>query len=429
MPQDEACASKAAEIVKGRKDPAGEIVIKVYSYNPPFYAIYRTRDRLIVQFADDDSLRSQQRARIVPLMPMRGQINGLINGWRSANDDGSTDLGEGEDDGVEKPPAPPAGFWSARLQRWWTRGKHEQFRKVCRYDRRVADAIITLLEDENNLKLAQELLAQVKNDLIAERTATARGQYVNLAFLLVVGLVVLTGLLTGGAFDRVHHFPFVLGPVWTAVSGGAVGAFFSIATGLKNRDVVIDLQNRENRIDVTLRMIIGAISGAILYSLFATGLVTTTLFDKKAIVHGPIAVGPSYNDLTVFLVGFVAGFLERLVPNLLSKTNFGTAEPAGKDTPVQIVPAASDGSQAGKGGAAGVNPAESGASAEDGAADGAPEDAPVAEGAEDGNAGTAEAEETAAPDSTPVANPDAAAVPDNPDATPLAEEQPRPQGA
>jgi hypothetical protein len=415
MPQDETCASSAKEIVKGRKDPAGEPIIKVYSYNPPFYAIYRTRDRLIVQFADSDALRSQQRARIVPLMPMRGQINGLIDGWRSANDDGTVDTdAEGEGNG-ERKEAERTGLWRA-LPDWGASAKREQFRKVCRYDRRVADAIITLLEDENNLKLAQELLAQVKNDLIAERTAIARGQYVNRAFVLVVALVGLTGLLTGGFFDRVHQFPFVLGPVWTAVSGGVVGAFFSIATGLKNRDVVIDLQNRENRIDVTLRMVIGAISGAILYSLFATGLVTTTLFEKKAIVHGPIAVGPVYNDLTVFLIGFVAGFLERLVPNLLSKTNFGTAEPAGRDTPVQVVPAGE--AQAGKGGA-GANPAGGGGDAGDVVE---AVDPSAADGIESEDAGQAEETETVASESAPVDNPDAAetatAVPDNPDAVP-----------
>jgi hypothetical protein len=342
MPNDEACASKVEDIVKGAKDPAGERILKVYSYNPPLYAIYRTRDRMIVHFADPDQepLRSQQRARIVPLMPMRGQINGLINGWRSANDDGTVDgeaTGRSHNAGNEdKPDASPPGFFSGPLAWRRTRVKREQFRKVYRYDRRVADAIITVLEDGNNLELAQELLAQVKNDLIAERTAIARGQYVDRAFLLVIGMVGLTTLLTAGTFDSIYRFPPELGPVWTAVSGGTVGAFFSIVTGLKSRDVVIDLQNRENRIDVTLRMVIGAISGAILYSLFATDLVSTAVFDNQAIVHGP-AEG-SYNGLTVFLIGFVAGFFERLVPNLLSKTNFGTAEPAGKDTPVQVVP-------------------------------------------------------------------------------------------
>ncbi|ATY34131.1 hypothetical protein [Sphingomonas psychrotolerans] len=392
MPNDEACASKVEDIVKGAKDPAGERILKVYSYNPPLYAIYRTRDRMIVHYADPDQepLRSQQRSRIVPLMPMRGQINGLINGWRSANDDGTVDgeaTGRSHNAGSDdKPDASPPGFFSGPLDWRRTRAKREQFRKVYRYDRRVADAIITVLEDGNNLELAQELLAQVKNDLIAERTAIARGQYVDRAFLLVIGMVGLTTLLTAGAFDSIHRFPPELGPVWTAVSGGTVGAFFSIVTGLKSRDVVIDLQNRENRIDVTLRMVIGAISGAVLYSLFATDLVSTAVFDNQAIVHGPTE--GSYNGLTVFLIGFVAGFFERLVPNLLSKTNFGTAEPAGKDTPVQVVPT------------------------------------PGANGPA----------ETAATDATVVDQPDpveaaTAAVSDSPDITIGTEEPPRPAGA
>ncbi|MDT8759367.1 hypothetical protein MZO42_11725 [Sphingomonas psychrotolerans] len=405
MPQDEACASKVAEIVKGRKDPAGELIIKVYSYNPPLYAIYRTRDRLIVQFADSElaPLREQQRARIVPLMPMRGQINGLINGWRSANDDGSS---ESETDGDaegnrEKPEARALGWWGGLLEPRRAAARREQFRKVCRYDRRVADAIITVLEDEANLKLAQELLAQVKNDLIAERTAIARGQYVKLAALLAVGVVALTGLLAAGFFDRLHRFPIELTPVWTAVAGGTIGAFFSVATGLKTRDVVIDLQNRENRIDVMLRMVIGAISGAILYSLFATGLVSTTLFKREIIVRGA-EVGPSYSDLTVFLIGFVAGFFERLVPNLLSKTNFGTAEPAGKDTPVQVAPAPGDEGRGGKENAAGAVAEGNGEAAP-------PADAPAVEALqEDAVAAPAGAADAGAAEAGTVDNPDAA---------------------
>ena len=164
---------------------------------------------------------------------------------------------------------------------------------------------------------------------------------------------------------------------------------------------------------------IGAISGAILYSLLATGLVTTKLFEKDVIVHGPATIGADYDDLAVFLVGFVAGFLERLVPNLLSKTNFGTAEPAGKDTPVQVVPAASDGGQEGKAGTAGAS-----ANGE-GDAELATDPASVTQEAEGVLAEQVEAPEAVAVDDADPAAQETAVVPDNPDTG----EQPRPQGA
>jgi hypothetical protein len=329
-------ALTVVEVEEGGLDQAGDPILKVYTYNPPDYAIYRTRDRLIVQYSEKPDLRVQQRARVTPLAPMRGQINGLIDGWRSADDDEPVDAAEGGSGG---------------LFHWWRqRGKREQFRKVCRYDRRVADAIITALEDEKSLELAQTLLAQVKNDLISERTAIARGQYVTRAVLLLLAMVGITGLLASGQFDRFHAFAFNLTPAWTALAGGSIGAFFSIITGLKSRDVVIDLQNRENRIDVTLRMVIGAVAGVILYCLFAAGFVTTKLFPTSEIVYRtPHEVGSAYREFTVFLIGFVAGFSERLVPSLLSKTNFGTPEPAGQDTPVKKVsrPEAADAAGAG----------------------------------------------------------------------------------
>lgn len=328
MTEQAARALTVAEIEQGRLDQSGDPILKVYSYNPPDFAIYRTRDRLIVQYSEAPAMRAQQRARVVPLAPMRGQINGLIDGWRRADEDDSGDAAE----------TGRGGGWRNPIAWWRRRSTREQFRRVCRYDRRVADAIIIAIEDEKALELAQTLLAQVKNDLIAERTAIARGQYVVRSILMVLGMVALTGLVAGGALSRIHAFAFNLTPVWTAIAGGSIGAFFSIATGLKSRDIVIDLQNRENRIDVTLRMAIGAIAGAVLYGLFAAEFVTTKLFTAKELVYRSVhAVGPDYSEFTVFLIGFVAGFSERLVPNLLSKTNFGSPEPAGQDTPVKKV--------------------------------------------------------------------------------------------
>lgn len=337
-------ALTVVEVEQGRLDQAGDPILKVYTYNPPDYAIYRTRDRLIVQYSEAPELRVLQRARVVPLAPMRGQINGLIDGWRRADDDGPADADDTS-----------AGDGGSNPFSWWRRrARREQFRKVCRYDRRVTDAIIIAIEDDKGLELAQTLLAQVKNDLIAERTTIARGQYVTRAILMVFAMVAITGLVAGGALDRVHAFAFNLTPVWTAIAGGSIGAFFSIATGLKSRDIVIDLQNRENRIDVTLRMTIGAIAAAILYGMFAAGFITTKLFAPSDILYRSAhEVGTRYSEFTVFVIGFVAGFSERLVPNLLSKTNFATPEPAGQDTPVKKVSTP----QAGGEGAAEAKPA------------------------------------------------------------------------
>lgn len=390
MADETANSQPVKDVHAGALDPAGDAIIKVYSYNPPFYAIYRTRDRLIVQLADDPLVRARQRSAVSSLAPMRGQINGLIDGWRHAGlgSDGKP-LDESASGESEKP-------WV------FAPSRSDQYKRACRYDRRVADALITVLDEAGapisptesalTLETAQTLLAQVKNDIIAERTSIARAQYVRWALFMMAGVLIVTGLLSSGVLNWLHNFGRPVMPAWTAVSGGAIGAFFSIAIGLKSRDVVIDLQNRENQLDVVLRMSIGAISGAVLYCLLASGLVTTSLVDSKRIVLPAHGVG-QYSDIVVFLIGFVAGFFERLVPDMLNKTNFGTPEPAGQDTPVRkplpVDPGAAGGVAAGavdvpddiKPAAAVTGDAPRGAEDAAAASAAAPEEQPVPAGA------------------------------------------------
>ncbi|MBV9931077.1 MAG: hypothetical protein JO013_09040 [Alphaproteobacteria bacterium] len=360
---------KVSDIQPGAKDPAGDIVISIFSFSPPHYAIYRTCTRLKVQFADDADEAARQGKILSSLAPIRGQINGLIDGWHS---EGLQDLaamlqsarpqaragqgvvgGGGADAGGAGGGAAGAGgvgaggagaggagaAGTATAKRFrdrflhWVADRAGNLKRACRYDRRVADALVTVLEDATSIEIAQTLLNQVKNDIIAERTSIARAQYVRWAILLLLGEILVAWALASGWVARFHAFQAPVLPAWTALSGGAFGALFSIAVGIKSRDISIDLQKIENRVDVVLRMLIGGIAGGVLFALLASELVQVKLVPLSRLRFGD----PDYSDITVFLVGFVAGFFERLVPQLLDKTNFGTAEPAGQDTPVKQV--------------------------------------------------------------------------------------------
>src|SRR4249920_3911932 len=93
-----------AEVKDQGLDAAGVRITSVYVRQAPHYAIYRTDERVMVHFADAEAEAKRQSATLAPLNPLRGDINGLIDGWRSSK--------------------------KARLQ---ARAK--------RYDRRVADAL------------------------------------------------------------------------------------------------------------------------------------------------------------------------------------------------------------------------------------------------------------------------------------------------
>lgn len=305
---------------QGRKDEAGNEIICVYFRDPPAYAVYRTPQRVVVCFADDEDEAREQRGRLSPLTPLRGQITALINGWQTAGQ--PEDPAGQREDSAGKPEDTLGQPEDRGMSRWWRAlsradQRHRETRKRAeRYNRRVADAIVTGLE--NDVATAHALLADVKNDIISERTSMARNHYLVLAFvfsLLLIAFSVTMPRIPGLIFSSPSFEN-----IWTGLFGGTVGAFYSIAIGLRGRQLVIDLQNRDNRADALLRVLIGTMSGGLLICLLLTELVRIEGVEMR-----------QDDDVLVFVVGFVAGFFERLVPDMLSKTNLGTKE--GEVTP------------------------------------------------------------------------------------------------
>ncbi|HYG28939.1 MAG TPA: hypothetical protein VD887_01870 [Allosphingosinicella sp.] len=297
------------DIQPGQNDYAGNRILCVFAYNPPDYAVYRTEARVMVHFADRKQQARQQRRDLSKLTSMRGEINGLIDGW---HDPGHT--ARAGDEGPDSP-----HFSIGKLFGGGPSRSEELYKRAIRYDRRVADAVVTALEGD--CKTALRLLAEVKNDIISERTSMARWSYLKLATFLVLAAIVAMTLLARWASPPLDFRAEVM-PVWTAVSGGTVGAFFSIAIGLKGRTVLIDLQNRDNTADAILRILIGAVAGGVLMCLLVSGLLANSLINVELLKPDH----PDYSELMIFIIGFLGGFSERLVPDFLAQTTLGTKE-------------------------------------------------------------------------------------------------------
>ena len=105
---------------------------------------------------------------------------------------------------------------------------------------------------------------------------------------------------------------------WAAIGGGTLGALFSVAIGISSRTLLLELRYRDNATDAGLRILIGAIGAAVLVSLQRAGVITGSLFGARP--------GQAVADDTIFFIlGFIAGFSERLVPDMLAKINVGAA--------------------------------------------------------------------------------------------------------
>lgn len=251
-----------SDLTINEKDAAGILVVDIYTRNAPFYAVYRTKVRVMVQFADDQATAVLQRKQLAALAALRGQINSLIDGWYNSKD--------------------------AELK---TRAEH--------LDRRVADALITALEGD--IPNASEILTEIRNEVIADRKSRARFLYLisaSLASFVFAFILFIVCLF--------RHPP----TIEYGIAGGIIGAFFSISIGIRSRTIRTDLHWRDNTSDAVLRIAVGMIAGLVIVCLYRLELVSVLQFPK------PISASQWMPN---FILGFLGGFTERMIPDLLSK--------------------------------------------------------------------------------------------------------------
>jgi hypothetical protein len=270
-----------ADIIKGQTDMTGSTIETVFSKVSNTYAVYGTAERVMVQYADDAKLGSEQRLALAPLNPIRGEINGLIDGWRSGsliNSDRKKLIAN-------------------------------------RFDRRTADALTVALQGDQ--AHAATLLRAVKADLLDERTSVGRAEYLVMA--IICGIVMFLGL---GWLSTPAQPASATGAPADVLSGnyigltaglGCLGALFSIALGIRTRQIRTDLRRRDNLIDAVLRIFIGAISAVILFSLLKSELVPLDI-GESGFDFGALSSTATH---VAILVAFLAGFSERLLGDLL----------------------------------------------------------------------------------------------------------------
>jgi len=292
-----------ADLELHQPDALGVEIQLIYGRKPPEYAVYQTVDRVMLHFADDTATAAEQRKVMAKLSPLRGEINGLIDTWRAKTAtlpfmDSST--------AAKKAAAAKALTTDPFKAQEPVRPSKAQRKAQC-YDRRVGDALVVGFEDD--IPSAELLLTTIKRDILDERISWARFEYLIVAFIAAVAAMLLIGIGTGWG----HNYWPQARDLWFASAAGAAGAFFSIALAIRGRTVLPDLQRWGNIVDAVLRIIIGVMAASVLMALMLTGTVRLQIGTAN-LEHTNTSAW-----LYVLIIGFVAGFSERFVPDLLAK--------------------------------------------------------------------------------------------------------------
>jgi hypothetical protein len=260
-PPDSGKPFSLKDIQVGKPDGRGLPITYIYAVEDNEYAIYQAGE-VMVHFADDPAKAQAQRKSILPISSARAEINVLVQGL--------------------------------------------VYREV--FDRQLAYALQLALDSD--MDGAKATIAAAKAFVLARRAARGRLQYLKWSFgaaAVMIGLLFLA--------SRLYPFQQASSDLWLAGKAGLVGAAFSIALAIRNRMVALDTELLDNITDGTLRLLIGVISAGVLLLLLACGILPSLKIGDANFG------GSTLTWQMVLIIGFVGGFLERLVPDLLEKKN------------------------------------------------------------------------------------------------------------
>jgi hypothetical protein len=264
------------EIKEKNNDSRGVRITKVYIKQSNEYAIYKCNGEIMVAYADDPDKARRQRKLILPLARDRFELNYFLKGLNC--------------------------------------------REAC--ERQLANGLQLALEGD--LEGAKRTIAEAKTLVLAKRGARGRFQY--LYYSCGAAVILMLSLLLARKYLPFHDIPIDLWTdLWLAAEAGLVGAAFSIALAIKSRTVALDTEPLANAIDGVLRLSIGVICAGVLVLLAASNVLRLTIGDINFTGRGPA-------PQAVLIIGFLAGFLERLVPDLLEKATKSTTGKPGLAT-------------------------------------------------------------------------------------------------
>jgi hypothetical protein len=291
---------KLCELIVGKPDKLGNMVIEILWVGQD-YIVYQSEKGIYAHFADKPEEEKVQRDRFTKISPELCELRYL-----------TTEM----------------NYRQSIIFPWKPSKKEPSL-----YGHNMAQAIMLTMEDkcEDAQEIAQRALEMAARRVTNDNTI----RYISHCLVSALWVIIIGSLILFFA----SNFTSLNSTLWSSyvIAGmaGAVGAVLSVATRLQAFDLRPCYESRMNDVMSIIRVLIGVISGIGLF-LFATRMFGETV---TRIFHLSDASQP-FDWPTAAILGLIAGFAERLVPTLISRTinNIEFADEGlefGESTPVQ----------------------------------------------------------------------------------------------
>lgn len=272
---------KLDDLEKGSTDPRGRIVRDIF-WSVDEFKIYKTDQGISPFFSDNPDLAARQKIAYLGLGPDLAAFNHLIHTLKPRTIP-FTDQ-----------PLSTGGVGSSSLVHYE--------RELARC---IAQALLGQAETARSslIDLHERLAARISN----------RGRVVHLMINFVLVAIAVTGAIFFARSGYQSVFKFSVIETGLAVMMGAVGALFSTTVRLQSMQVDPTISPYMHWVYGGQRVVVGALGALIIYYGFKSGVVAG-LFQP---VSGPVDRTQAFDPYWLSFVCVLAGFSERLVPNLL----------------------------------------------------------------------------------------------------------------
>lgn len=272
---------RLADLVKGVEDPRGRKVLDIL-WSVDEFKIYKTDQGISPFFSDNPQLSKRQKMAYIALGPDLAAFNHLIHTLKPRNIP-FTDQTMGQ-----------GGIGSVNL---------------VHYERELARCIAQALLGQ--AEIARNSLTDLRRRLAAR--ISNRGRVVHLMINVVLVAIAVAGAILFARSNYTSVFQFNVIETGLAIMMGSVGALFSTTVRLQSMEVDPTVSPSMHWIYGAQRVLVGALGALIIYYGFKSGVVAG-LFQP---VSGAVDLTQNFNPYWLSFVCVLAGFSERLVPNLL----------------------------------------------------------------------------------------------------------------